>query len=180
VQQSNHPNAPGALSKERRTFAAARPNAHSHILAIAAFSLALADRLDEGRAYIASIHKTLPRYELADFFAAFQFTADLFEIPDILKPIVVLRSSHTTSKPEDDEVDPLSVKLTALKDFLEAPFGQIRIYYKYVSGLASFDTHQGVKGLEFERVMVIIDDAEARGFMFGYNKLFGIEAASGN
>jgi hypothetical protein len=56
--------------------AAARPNAHSHILAIAAFSLAFADRLDEGRAYIASIHKTLPRYGLADFFAAFQFTAE--------------------------------------------------------------------------------------------------------
>lgn len=56
--------------------AAARPNAHSHILAIAAFSLALADRLDEGRAYIASIHKTLPRYGLDDFFAAFQFAAE--------------------------------------------------------------------------------------------------------
>ncbi|MGG4198501.1 hypothetical protein [Peribacillus frigoritolerans] len=36
-------------------------------------------------------------------------------------------------------------------------------------------THQGVKGLEFPRVMVIIDDDEARGFLFSYEKLFGVK-----
>jgi TolB-like protein len=56
--------------------AAGRPNAHAHILAIAAFSLALADRLDEARAYVASIRKTLPGYGVDDFFAAFQFAPD--------------------------------------------------------------------------------------------------------
>src|SRR4030042_4594329 len=30
-----------------------------------------------------------------------------------------------------------------------------------------------VKGLEFPRVMIIIDDNEARGFLFSYDKLFG-------
>jgi DNA helicase-2/ATP-dependent DNA helicase PcrA len=39
--------------------------------------------------------------------------------------------------------------------------------------MAEFATHQGVKGLEFDRVMVLMDDAEARGFMFGYEKFFG-------
>jgi tetratricopeptide (TPR) repeat protein len=53
--------------------AAARPNAHAHILAIAAFSLALAGRLDEARAYLASIHKTLPRYRVDDFLTAMRF-----------------------------------------------------------------------------------------------------------
>jgi len=43
----------------------------------------------------------------------------------------------------------------------------------YVQGLSPFDTHQGVKGLEFPRVMVIVSDEEARGFMFAYDKLFG-------
>jgi hypothetical protein len=42
----------------------------------AAFSLALADRIDEARTYITSIHKTLPRYGVDDFFAAFQFAPD--------------------------------------------------------------------------------------------------------
>jgi DNA-binding SARP family transcriptional activator/Tfp pilus assembly protein PilF len=53
--------------------AAARPNAHAHILAIAAFSLALAGRVDEGRAYVATIHKALPSYRVDDFLTAMQF-----------------------------------------------------------------------------------------------------------
>lgn len=43
----------------------------------------------------------------------------------------------------------------------------------YLSGKAPFDTHQGVKGREFERVMVIMDDSEARGFTFKYGDLLG-------
>jgi DNA-binding SARP family transcriptional activator len=53
--------------------AAGRPNAHAHILAIAAYSLALAGRIDDGRAYLASIRKTLPRYGVEDFLTAMQF-----------------------------------------------------------------------------------------------------------
>jgi tetratricopeptide (TPR) repeat protein len=53
--------------------AAARPNAHSHILAIAACSLALAGSLGEARTYAAAIHRTLPRYSVADFLGAFRF-----------------------------------------------------------------------------------------------------------
>ena len=56
--------------------AAARPNAHAHIRAIAACCLALSDRSDEGRALVASIHKTLPHYRVDDFLAAFRFGAD--------------------------------------------------------------------------------------------------------
>ena len=50
--------------------AAARPNAHAHILAIATFSLALAGRLDEARAHLAGICKTLPGYRVDDLLAA--------------------------------------------------------------------------------------------------------------
>ena len=42
----------------------------------------------------------------------------------------------------------------------------------------SFGTHQGVKGLEFERVMAILDDNEANGFLFDYEKLLGAKALS--
>ena len=41
-----------------------------------------------------------------------------------------------------------------------------------------FAIHQGVKGLEFPRVMVILDDAQAKGFLFSYEKLFGAKAKS--
>jgi DNA-binding SARP family transcriptional activator/TolB-like protein len=56
--------------------AAARPNAHAHILAIAALSLTLAGRLDEARTHLAAIHAMLPRYRVDDFLTAMQFAPD--------------------------------------------------------------------------------------------------------
>ena len=56
--------------------AAARPNAHVHILAITAQCLAMAGRVDEARAYVASIHKLNPRYRVKNFLAAFRLSAD--------------------------------------------------------------------------------------------------------
>lgn len=47
-----------------------------------------------------------------------------------------------------------------------------------MSDNSKFGTHQGVKGLEYPRVAVIIDDEEARGFLFTYDKLFGAKALS--
>ncbi len=56
--------------------AAARPNAHAHILAIAAHSLAMAGRLDEARGFVASIRKAAPQYGIDDFLGAFHFAPD--------------------------------------------------------------------------------------------------------
>ena len=56
--------------------------------------------------------------------------------------------------------------------------GRLERYALYVSDNTRFATHQGVKGLEFPRVMVILDDAQARGFLFSYEKLFGVKAQS--
>jgi DNA-binding SARP family transcriptional activator len=53
--------------------AATRPNAHAHILAIAALSLSLAGRLDQAREYLAAIHKNLPHYGVRHFLTAMQF-----------------------------------------------------------------------------------------------------------
>ncbi|MGV2863021.1 transcriptional regulator [Achromobacter sp. AGC39] len=56
--------------------AAMRPNAHVHILAIAAHCLALADRQDEARAFVATIHKANPAYGISNFLNAFRLTPD--------------------------------------------------------------------------------------------------------
>lgn len=69
-------------------------------------------------------------------------------------------------------------KITALRTALSAPFYELERYSLYVSNNTCFATHQGVKGLEFPRVMVILDDAQARGFLFSYEKLFGVKAQS--
>lgn len=95
----------------------------------------------------------------------------LFAIPELLK--VALASADIEATDEDEEEEERTDRDKGIEAFLAAPFGQVRAYAKYVGGKARFDTHQGVKGLEFPRVMVIMDDHEARGFLFKYDKLFG-------
>lgn len=69
-------------------------------------------------------------------------------------------------------------KITALRTALSVPFYEVERYALYVSDNTRFATHQGVKGLEFPRVMVILDDAQAKGFLFSYEKLFGVKEQS--
>ncbi|WP_104663776.1 transcriptional regulator [Ensifer adhaerens] len=57
--------------------AAARPNAHVHILAIAAHCLALAGRLGEARGYAARIRLQNPNYRTDNFLDTFHFTPDV-------------------------------------------------------------------------------------------------------
>jgi DNA-binding SARP family transcriptional activator len=53
--------------------AAARPNAFPHIHAIAACTLALAGALDKARSHAEAMHKSAPRYSLAEFLTTFPF-----------------------------------------------------------------------------------------------------------
>ena len=104
----------------------------------------------------------------------------LFEIPESLQPIAYRNESEqeavekSSETPALEENYPDSV-LDAWDKFLLTSFKQIEHYAAYVNGQTQFETHQGVKGLEFPRVMVIIDDNEARGFLFSYDKLFGVK-----
>jgi TolB-like protein/Tfp pilus assembly protein PilF len=56
--------------------AAGRPNAHVHIQAIAALSLALAGSMEEAQSYAAVIRKANAAYTVADFFGAFRFDSN--------------------------------------------------------------------------------------------------------
>jgi tetratricopeptide (TPR) repeat protein len=56
--------------------AANRPNAHAHILAIAATNLGLAGRRDQARAVVARIRARQPGYTIEDFLRAFRFGRD--------------------------------------------------------------------------------------------------------
>lgn len=56
--------------------AAGRPNAHVHILMIAAVSLALARRTTEARDVVARLRTKVPRYSIEDLVRAFRFDAE--------------------------------------------------------------------------------------------------------
>jgi len=108
----------------------------------------------------------------------------LFTIPDILAPFanpddpVEPVAEEQTPEEADaqvaEDIEDAKSETGAWRLALDAPFEQISNYDRYVRGVSRFDTHQGVKGLEFPRVMVVISDEEARGFMFNYGKLMGI------
>ncbi len=87
---------------------------------------------------------------------------------------------ETQDKPDsaaEGPEDRQSERAEAIEKFLNAPFSQVEPFAAYLAGKAHFGTHQGVKGLEFERVMVIMDDEESRGFLFKYEDLFGGKAS---
>lgn len=105
----------------------------------------------------------------------------LFIIPDSLLPLVTRtkKEKKVIEENSEDNSDRNEI-IDALDISLSSPFSQIESYYKYISGESKFETHQGVKGLEYSRVMVILDDIEARGFMFSYDKLFGTKELTSN
>lgn len=101
---------------------------------------------------------------------------NLLVIPESLQ--VALHEEAANVDDGDEDVDERQTKrATAIRTFLAAPFSQVEPFATYIAGKAHFDTHQGVKGLEFDRVMVIMDDGEARGFLFKYENLFGGKGA---
>lgn len=104
--------------------------------------------------------------------------SNLFAVPDSLKAALAASSAEPVVSKDDEEADPVAENIAALLTFLDCPFSMIAPYASYVAHEASFDTHQGVKGLEFDRVMVLMDDGDARGFLFGYDKLLGAKAPS--
>ncbi|MEY3271796.1 MAG: hypothetical protein RLZZ341_697 [Pseudomonadota bacterium] len=115
----------------------------------------------------------------------------LFVIPETLAPFVPGDTKTVATKDNagqsdqmesaeegESENDDTSPELSAWSKALEAPLSQIERYDLYVRGQSQFGTHQGVKGLEFSRVLVVINDDEARGFLFAYDKFFGTKEKS--
>ncbi len=104
--------------------------------------------------------------------------SNLFPIPESLLPFLTDRTATTITpnEPEDPADEERATKtLAAVRSFLDTAFAQIKTYTDYVRGESPFATHQGVKGLEFPRVAVILDDEGAGGFLFSFEKLFGVK-----
>ena len=93
----------------------------------------------------------------------------LFAVPDHL--ILALNS-------KEEEIDKEDAELLAWVRALQLPLRQFKTYDDYVHDRTSYATHQGVKGLEFPRVLVLIDDEAAKGNTFSYDKLFKVAPLS--
>jgi len=79
--------------------------------------------------------------------------------------------------PEEDESDKESAAMAA---FLACPATQLLAYQSYISERSPFWTQQGIKGAEFDRVLVVLDDAESTHYQFSYEKYLGLKELSGS
>lgn len=76
----------------------------------------------------------------------------------------------------DDDSDSEAGPIVA---FLACEAGELWGYRHYIEDQSPFATQQGVKGAEFDRVLVIVDDEEGRGqTQISYGKYFGITPLS--
>lgn len=117
--------------------------------------------------HLVAVLDETPHPALRDVLDALKQT-NLLALPAVLDDVMEL---YTTNLPNPDG-DALSSEASAWLKAIDSPYEEFARYFEYINGESPFDTHQGVKGLEFERVMVVLDDQEAGGFGFSYNKLF--------
>lgn len=76
---------------------------------------------------------------------------------------------------DDDESEK---EIASMDAFLACPAKQLLSYHTYISERSPFGTQQGIKGAEFDRVLVILDDAESNHIQFSYEKYLGIKEPS--
>ncbi|MEN3786780.1 UvrD-helicase domain-containing protein [Aeromonas veronii] len=76
------------------------------------------------------------------------------------------------------ENDESEKEMAAMVAFLACPASQLLAYHTYISERSPFWTQQGIKGAEFERVIVVLDDAESTHFQFSYEKYLGLQEPS--
>jgi len=79
---------------------------------------------------------------------------------------------------EEEDGEELSKEVAAMDAFLSCPASQFLGYFNYVSDNSPFSTQQGIKGAEFERVLVVLDDDEGTHVQFSYDKYLGIRQLS--
>lgn len=90
---------------------------------------------------------------------------------------VPARNAGADANGEDDEEEG-SREIAAMDALLECNAAQFWGYRQYVQQLSPFSTQQGIKGAEFERVLVVLDDEEGTHVQFSYDKYFGVKPPS--
>lgn len=96
--------------------------------------------------------------------------------PRILTYLEDVPTGQVEEEDGDDEED--SREISAMEAFLRCPAEQFRGFRRYIQQQSPFSTQQGIKGAEFERVLVVLDDDEGTHVQFSYDKYFGVKELS--
>lgn len=93
-------------------------------------------------------------------------------------PAKVGKGGNSFVAEDENDGEDLSKEIASMDAFLGCPASQFWGYYKYVNNDSPFSTQQGIKGAEFERVLVILDDDEGTHSQFSYDKYLRIKELS--
>lgn len=146
----------------------------------------LSDNVEERRTQLAIIHDAVTAFGAA-------IRNPGATVREVLHPLLstqIFDADHRlVAAFADDSPPPAPPKVVSKEErndrlqrgwshLFQTPWPQIARYRDYLRGEAELATHQVVKGSEFQHVMVVMDDYEARGFLFSYDKVFGAEPLS--
>jgi DNA helicase-2/ATP-dependent DNA helicase PcrA len=85
---------------------------------------------------------------------------------------------YLTNTATDDAGEAEDPEYQSVMAFLATPAAQLWGYRSYIESESPFSTHQGIKGAEFQRVLVLLDDEESDYRLFSYGKYWGITPPS--
>ncbi|MFW1838559.1 UvrD-helicase domain-containing protein [Acinetobacter gyllenbergii] len=95
--------------------------------------------------------------------------------PEAPLPASPVEEVGDDNEQEDDDSEK---EIASMDAFLACPAKQLLPYQTYISERSPFWTQQGIKGAEFDRVLVVLDDAESTHFQFSYEKYLGLKELS--
>jgi DNA helicase-2/ATP-dependent DNA helicase PcrA len=88
------------------------------------------------------------------------------------------QGAENTEPEREDDGEELTKEVAAMDAFLTCPASQFWGYFQYVHDESPFSTQQGIKGAEFDRVLVVLDDDEGTHVQFSYDKYLGLKPLS--
>jgi DNA helicase-2/ATP-dependent DNA helicase PcrA len=98
-----------------------------------------------------------------------------------LDPRVLAYLEHQLPSVDEDaesDEEEAGKEVSAMEAFLACPAAQLWGYRRYIEDESPFSTQQGIKGAEFPRVLVVLDDEEGTHTQFSYDKYLGIKPLS--
>ena len=147
----------------------------------------VAKKLAEVRTIIESLRDMMAPASMAttaDVFRALH-SSKLLELDPRILSYLKLKPNEVAAKDpkgetveEEEDTDELTKEVASMDAFLKCRASEFWGYFQYVNEESPFSTQQGIKGTEFERVLVILDDDEGTHTQFSYDKYLGIKALS--
>lgn len=98
--------------------------------------------------------------------------------PNAVVPVQPEAGEEANDDDDGQEDDESGKEIASMDAFLACPANQLLAYQTYISERSPFWTQQGIKGAEFDRVLVVLDDAESTHFQFSYEKYLGLKGPS--